>query len=395
MRINIKLLCFILAVFVARASFGQMTPEKYKARQEQDAIKRKKESAEAAAIQRNFISLEADVARYCDRILTNAPYTGIDYVTEKYGLEAAKREYVRQIRIRKNDESTNELTIDCLMISGNERYDVIHDLAIDSLKSTSGRVRKAALGWCLKAIDALTDAERTDVMKRVRQAFVESQGDAFYDTIYNNSTAQDLPLIRQVYRQHYKDQTHDVDGQPSLYSCQYIFAGGGTTRSRMLLLMAHLNDADAVKEIQSAIEQVDDGQKRAWGILMAARLKDAKLIPLIAKALDDTRVCQDELDIMRDPDPRKSSVFRVIRTRICDLAVRAIHDLQPPKEPWTFKVPSAGIWNLLDGEAEAEFTHKQSSEPQWNAGKKVFYVNVIVGFTDEQIQTARDSVKTP
>jgi len=200
----------------------------------------------------------------------------------------------------------------------------------------------------------------------------------------------DLPLIRSLYYRRYKTPK---PGDPPLYSCAEAFrANGQRTRSDILILLAQLGDAAPLREIRAAIEQEKDPQQRLWGIFVAVRLKDKSLIPLIAKALDDKRPSEEPIESDSDPEVKSPRAWLTMYTRVCDLAVRAIHELDPPAERWPFFVEWAREWRI--GMAYQFFDFKQELGKGWelldeHTTVEVVNRRVIVGFKDDQIAYAR------
>jgi hypothetical protein len=79
-------------------------------------------------------------------------------------------------------------------------------------------------------------------------------------------------------------------------------------------------------------------------------------------------------------------------TRVCDLAVRAIREIDPPAERWPFRVPWAREWRIAL--AWQDFDYKQELGKGWelldeHTTVEVVNRRVIVGFKDDQIAYAR------
>jgi hypothetical protein len=268
------------------------------------------------------------------------------------------------------------------------KYDCLRALALKNLESDTYYIRGRAVWWCERNADALSQAERDRYAQVVRQWFFASDGREGYRQMMRGvATPADLPLIRSLYDRRCKTPK---PGDPPLYSCANAFRGNiNLSRSDILLLLARLGDAAALREIRAAIEQEKDPQQRLWGILMAAQLEDRSLVPLIAKALDDKRPSEEPIDSDSGPQVVSPSTMY---TRVCDLAVRAIHDLDPPREPWPFRVPLARGWRVAL--AYQSFDFKQELGKGWelldeHTTVEVVNRRVLVGFTDDQIEYAR------
>jgi hypothetical protein len=330
------------------------------------------------------VSLEADVAAYLDFTTLRRDYVTLKPLYDLYGQETWFQEAIRQAEERKS-----EYLIDRMLATGSDlKYDCLRALALKNLESDTYYIRGRAVWWCERNADALSQAERDRYAQVVRQWFFASDGREGYRQMMRGvATPADLPLIRSLYDRRCKTPK---PGDPPLYSCANAFRGNiNLSRSDILLLLARLGDAAALREIRAAIEQEKDPQQRLWGILMAAQLEDRSLVPLIAKALDDKRPSEEPIDSDSGPQVVSPSTMY---TRVCDLAVRAIHDLDPPREPWPFRVPLARGWRVAL--AYQSFDFKQELGKGWelldeHTTVEVVNRRVLVGFTDDQIEYAR------
>jgi len=343
-------------------------------------------------------ALEADVAAYLDDIPLHGVVAGATSfearkaLADLYGQEAWFKEAIRQAEERKSQNLLNHLyLVNHLLVSGSDlKYDCLRALAVKNLESDSDDVRGRAVEWCEKNADALSQTERDRYAQAVRQWFFASDGREGYGQMKQGlATPADLPAIRSLYDRRYRTPK---PGDPPLYSCAN--ANINLTRSDILLLLAQLGDAAPLREIRAAIEQEEDPQQRLWGILMAANLKDRSLVPLIAKALGDKRPSKEPTEGTPDPEEKTRWAWLAMYTRVCDLAVRAIHDLDPPAEPWPFSVPLARVWRV--NSAYEFFDFKQDLGKGFEEVPCVHYSTimvlsrrVIVGFTDDQIEYAR------
>ena len=332
------------------------------------------------------VSLQADVAAYLDFRL-RGDYVIMEPLYKLYGQEVWFKEGIRQAEERKSAYLLSHL----LIIGEGFQFDCLRALAVKNLESDSHEMRQSAVWWCAKNADALSPAERDRYAQVVRRWFYASDGQEGYWQMKGGlATPADLPLIRSLYYRRYKTPK---PGDPPLYSCAEAFrANGQRTRSDILLLLAQLGDAAPSREIRAAIEQEKDPQQRLWGIFVAVRLKDKSLIPLIAKALDDKRPSEEPIESDSDPEVKNPRAWLTMYTRVCDLAVRAIHELDPPAEPWPFRVPLARIWRVAL--AYQSFDFRQELGKGWelldeHTTVEVVNRRVILGFTDDQINYAR------
>ncbi|MGB2967154.1 MAG: hypothetical protein WBD14_07065 [Phycisphaerae bacterium] len=332
------------------------------------------------------VSLQADVAAYLDFRL-RGDYVIMEPLYKLYGQEVWFKEGIRQAEERKSAYLLSHL----LIIGEGFQFDCLRALAVKNLESDSHEMRQSAVWWCAKNADALSPAERDRYAQVVRRWFYASDGQEGYWQMKGGlATPADLPLIRSLYYRRYKTPK---PGDPPLYSCAEAFrANGQRTRSDILLLLAQLGDAAPSREIRAAIEQEKDPQQRLWGIFVAVRLKDKSLIPLIAKALDDKRPSKEPIESDSDPEVKNPRAWLTMYTRVCDLAVRAIRDLDPPAERWPFFVQPAREWRIAL--AWQDFDYKQELGKGWelldeHTTVEVVNRRVILGFTDDQINYAR------
>lgn len=362
---------------VARGQTSRPETKEHRAWREQ----RDKEFAEVRAIQSKQVSLEVDVATYCDLKIRDR-FPDFFILIKRYGVEAALHEEYRQAKTRKSDD----LLTDVLLFGTDYQFPFLHDAAMEGLQSETPSLREWSVNWATKYFDSLNALEKAELAKRVRQLFVESRGTDFGWEFLKMAKAQDLPLLKQIYTANFKDKTTDVEGAESLNSCQSAFSGFNNSRSRMLLAMARLGDAASQNEIRAAVQQPEDVQRRCWGIYLAGTWKDPSVLPLLAKALDDTRVCPERVDLTADPQAKNGHVYRIIRTRVCDLAIRALHEASVPKAKWPFAVSPLSDWMV----SESDFSFTQVEAAKFDPARKELFKNVLVGFTDEQIQFVRD-----
>ena len=346
----------------------------------------RKRRAEVAERMGHPVSLQADVAAYLDFRLRGDGVI-LKPLYDLYGQEVWLKEAIRQAEERKSAYLLSHL----LGIGEGFQFDCLRALAVNNLESDSHEIRQSAVRWCDKNADALSPAERDRYAQVVRRWFYASDGQNGYWQMKGGlATPADLPLIRSLYDRRYKTPK---PGDPPLYSCAEAFRGNDQrTRSDILLLLAQLGDAAPLREIRAAIEQEKDPQQRLWGIFVAVRLKDKSLIPLIAKALDDKRPSEEPIESDSDPEVKSPRAWLTMYTRVCDLAVRAIHELDPPAERWPFFVEWAREWRI--GMAYQFFDFKQELGKGWelldeHTTVEVVNRRVIVGFKDDQIAYAR------
>jgi hypothetical protein len=163
----------------------------------------------------------------------------------------------------------------------------------------------------------------------------------------------------------------------------------------MLVLLNKLGDPKALEEVQRAVTQKKDPQRRVWGMMLAAKMKSRASIPLIAEALNDENVVDEPINNGGDPDvPGASRAWRTVYSRVCDMAVRAIHTLAPPAEPWPFQVPPGTCWSLPLNPVKMYFPYTKTLSKGWqkvdeHETHEVVIRAIVAGFTDEQIEFVR------
>ncbi len=339
----------------------------------------------------NPVSLEADVGAYMDFVEEGTqPRPSLLY--QHYSREALYDEMARQARARQSDRLFRLV----LFLASDAKSERVEQLALDGL-ATQGTYRLYACRWCWKNKDRLSPEEHQRAVKAYRAAFFESKGEQCYPQMLECARKEDVPAIKTLYSTVYRRKAPMTEsGEGSVYTCHGAFSSMRTTRAEILLLLANLGEPEAVQEIRTAIAQDKDVQRRAWGMLLAVRWRHNKsLLPLIVKTLDDKRQVPERVGFAADPEVHSSRAFRTLYTRVCDVAVRAIHQIDPPTPPWPFfKVLAIKHWRVWPAFADTSFDFKQELSKGWellNEHTTVKVVNrrVILGFTDDQIEYAR------
>lgn len=346
---------------------------------------------EVRARMQNHVSLEADVAAYAD-FIDQRRIVSLDYLTEKYDRKSIFEEMVRQARTRQSDRFLKNV----VFITQDEKSDNIRQLAVEGLNAPGHGYRWAATYWCWKNNKLLSKEEQEKALQAYRKVFFDSNGTECYEQMLDFASAQDAPRIRALYNKQYRNQTDEVAGGQTGYFCNRAFRSGRRSRSQILLILAKLGEPEAVQEIRAALAQNKDTQRRAWGIHVASRWGSKDLLPLMAKALDDKNQAAERIDFGADPQVNSSHAYRTLYTRICDLAVRAIHEIVRPDPPWPFKAPKASNWPVAGEEADTYFAFKEDLGRGWEKtdrpAQPIVNHEVVVGFTDQQIDFVRKYV---
>jgi len=339
----------------------------------------------------NPVSLEADIGAYMD-FVEEGTQPFFDLLTRHYSREAIFDEMVRQARARKSDRLLGLV----LVVASHAKNESVKQLAVGGLTAQE-TYRQYACRWCWKNKDRLSPEEHQRAVKAYRAAFFESKGEQCYPQMLECAREEDVPAIKTLYSTVCRRKALMTEsGEGSIYTCHGAFSSMRTTRAEILLLLANLGEPEAVQEIRTSIAQDKDVQRRAWGILLAVRWRHNKsVMPLIVKTLDDKRQVPERVGFGADPEVHSSRAFRTLYTRVCDVAVRAIHQIDPPTPPWPFlKVLAIKHWRVWPAFADTSFDFKQELGKGWellNEHTTVKVVNrrVILGFTDDQIEYAR------
>jgi len=112
------------------------------------------------------VSLEADVAAYLDFRL-RGDYVVMGPLYERYGKETWFKEAIRQAEGKKSEYLLSHL----LGVGEDLQYACLRALAVKNLESNSDYMRRNAIEWCERNVDALSPAERERYGQVVRQCF--------------------------------------------------------------------------------------------------------------------------------------------------------------------------------------------------------------------------------
>jgi hypothetical protein len=294
-----------------------------------------------------------------------------------------------QDAMRREGEAQARVLSDFLEVMPLEwRYECIRETAIKSLDSKHPEVRQAAVQWCMRHTDLLPADLVPKVKGELRRAFVRAPQQVLWLMMrYPDKT--DIPVIREVYEKQYKDKDEwtPIAGR-SRYSCLSFTAG-----SDMLELLARLGEAKAIGEIEQAIRQLEDVERRTWGIWLAGKLKSQALLFAVSEALGDERLCKEPIHFQAEKQVR--GAWRKEFCRVCDVAVRAIQSISPPKRPWDFYVPGVEDGWLPGDYVPGKFAYQKLLEVvQYSVtGGSRIEGRFVVGFSKEQITQVADHLK--
>lgn len=333
------------------------------------------------------VSLPEDVKAYLDFEETDYRPNIWDLI--KYYGEDAWPELAKQAAAR------SQWLVRSILFSGSEtRHPALRDLALANLgDKVAGEY---ALVWCALNRDALTDAQRANAVERVWKNFEAERCRSGFYLVEMVAVPRDAPRLRALYEKYLRK----ADDLFPIYGIKMTFTGYRlrnqyTTHSDILGLLARLGEARAVADIRAALAAKAPPEQRMWGAVMAAYLKDRRYLPLLAEALNDKRP-GDEW-ICRDVNPEIGDVgaWCSAYTRVCDVALRAIHQIVPPEKPWQFLVsPASPSPAFFDGWMLSEFKYREKVSQRWerlDEHSRVDVVNtrLVVGYTDEQLAFGR------
>ena len=244
-----------------------------------------------------------------------------------------------------------------------------------------------SIKWCLEHKGQLNDKELQKANRTLRRIVIQTQDASMFWLLEKEARKSDQLLLKHLYKKRYSKP-------PEIFSCRKAFLGTRITRAKLLLLLIRFNDPASLKIIQNAISQSDNIQQRAWGAFVASHSDKEELIPYLAKILDDRRIIpeaigEDELD-----PSQKGGYWQVSRTRICDVAVRAIFKLANDnlKAKWPFQIDSKLIsdeprsWAKLRNVIEKyPYTDTAPTKP-FDPRIGRYVANKTVGFKEDQIE---------
>ena len=305
---------------------------------------------------------------------------------ERYGRATILLEQIRQAQQRDSDVLLGAILRRWHF--GTEFFpdhkDALIPVLCQGLTSSTPLYRLKAAGWVAFNQQWFEEADITAARKVCLEAFVASQGEGGFDTLLKLGTKAEIPAIRRVYEQHYRAQ------QALDYRCHAIlwFHLPRRLPAHVLFLLVELGDPKALQEIRAAIVQEKDVQQRAWGLFMAMQLKTQSLLPLAIQMLDDKRVVPEEIDEWGDPDAKspQQRYLASVRTRMCDVAARALYAIADKPKDWPVKeMPVLGGWRLDHGYSLQIFKHKEPGDKGWQADRTAVVRQWVAGFTDEEL----------
>lgn len=239
--------------------------------------------------------------------------------------------------------------------------------------------REAALRWAVDQQKLLTAEDLAAARKAGASVVAESKGRKGLWEMKEIGTPAEVPVIRRMY-----DKEFANSGE---YRCLWASVES-PSHGGLLALLAKMGDPKAHQEIWAAINQREDVQRRAWGIVVAANVGDKKLMPLIAKMLDDRRVVPEMIDDGPDPDRKSKNQHytATMFTRVCDVAVRSIYAIDGKPGDWPVKkMPPSPDWGGTEGISFLFYSYREPQERHWVDSRVAVVRKWVLGFTDEQI----------
>jgi len=271
----------------------------------------------------------------------------------------------------------------------------VKDAVLRGLTSSTPQLQRRAAVWCVMHADVVDDKAMADARKIVRKW--ASAPDSWPDrgfmlfAMMECATREDIPLIRgllKIREKHFKTLFPK-------YGCRTVLKSGPCRSSKyadFACTLCRIGDSAPLYEVAEALTQTEDPEKRAWAILMAARLWPSGFYATaVADALSDKAIVPVPAAVGPPPGvttqvARFTSLQRY--TRVCDVAVRALFEMEAPKKPWPFDVPTAKAWRLLEYKANRLDEIADDGYSRSMAG--AITLRRIIGFSDEKIKWTKD-----
>ena len=342
-------------------------------------------------------ALQAIVSKYLDEQLEkfkigNASPDLPPGTQERFGRAAIMLEQIRQAQQRDNDKLVGAVLrrYACGPEFFPEHADTLTPVLREGLESSSELYRLKAADWVAFNHQYFDEADVAAARKVSLELFIASKGQEAFWNLRKIGSKAEIPAIRRLYEQHYRRQLN--------HTCHNALRFELPRRrpAQVLFLLAELGDPKALQEIRAAIVQEEDVQRRAWGLFIAMNLKGENLRPLAIKMLDDKRAVPEEIDEWGDPDAKnpQQRYLASVRTRVCDVAVRALYAIADAPEDWPVKeMPFGGEWRLDHGYSLRVFNHKEPGERAWQDDRTAVVREWVAGFTDDELAAVKKYVQ--
>jgi len=282
--------------------------------------------------------------------------------------------------------------------SGTESF--VKDAVLRGLTSSTPQLQRRAAIWCVMHADLVDDKAMADARKIVRKW--ASAPDSWPDrgwmlfAMMECATHEDIPLIRGLLesrKEHFKTLFPK-------YGCRTVLESGPCLPARyadFACTLCRIGDSAPLYEVAEALTQTEDPEKRAWGILMAARLwPNGFYATAVANALSDKAIVPVPA-VVGPPPGVSTQVARLASVqsyvRVCDVAVRAVFAMEPPKKPWPFDVPITFGWELSPRDVKpngGKALEEISDDGYDRTMSGVVTIRRTIGYSAERIQWTKD-----
>lgn len=273
--------------------------------------------------------------------------------------------------------------------------DSTKDAAVRGLESATPKLQHQAALWCVYHPTLVSKEAMEDARRVIREWATNPDGNPERDQIVyalmESATREDIPLIRKMLKA-YDERFRDIHPK---YGCQTVTSSGRGSPVKyadFVWLLCRLRDTEALHEVAEAVTQTEDPEKRAWAILLAARLwPNGFYSKAIAGALSDETVVPVPAAV--GPPPGVSTQMANIAslqrfTRVCDVAVRALCDMEPPGKVAPFEAPTAKSWRL-DG-LSVKGLDEIADDGYHRSMEGAITMRHVVGFSPDRLKWASD-----
>ena len=273
--------------------------------------------------------------------------------------------------------------------------DATKNAAVQGLGSKTPKLQHQAALWCVYHPTLVSKEAMEDARRVVREWATNPDGNPERDQIVyalmESATREDIPLIRKMLKA-YDERFRDIHPK---YGCQTVTSSGRGSPVKyadFVWLLCRLGDTEALHEVAEAVKQTEDPEKRVWAILLAARLwPNGFYLKAIATALSDETVVPVPVAVgpPAGVSTQVASIASVQRfTRVCDVAVRALFEIEPPGKAAPCDVPTAKSWRL--DSLSVKNLDEIADDGYHRSMEGTLTMRHVVGFSPERLTWASD-----
>jgi hypothetical protein len=273
--------------------------------------------------------------------------------------------------------------------------DATKNAAVQGLGSKTPKLQHQAALWCVYHPTLVSKEPMEDARRVIREWATNPDGNPERDQIVyalmESATREDIPLIRKMLKA-YDERFRDIHPK---YGCRTVTSSGRGSPIKyadFVWLLCRLGDTEALHEVAEAVTQTEDPEKRAWAILLAARLwPNGFYSKAIATALSDETVVPVPAAVgpPAGVSTQVASIASVQRfTRVCDVAVRALFEIEPAGKAAPFDVPTAKSWRL--DSLSVKKLDEIADDGYHRSMEGALTMRHVVGFSPERLTWASD-----